>query len=36
LGKTAVIVAHPGHEMVVYHWMERHRPLYFCLTNGAG
>ncbi len=36
LGKAAVIVAHPGHELMVYHWMERHRPLYFCLTDGSG
>src|SRR5256885_207666 len=35
-GKAAVIVAHPGHELMVYHWMERHRPLYFCLTDGSG
>jgi hypothetical protein len=35
-GKAAVIVAHPGHELMVYHWLERHRPLYFCLTEGSG
>ncbi len=34
--KTALIVAHPGHELMVYHWVERHRPLYFCLTDGSG
>jgi hypothetical protein len=32
----AIIVAHPGHELRVYHWMERERPLYFCLTEGSG
>lgn len=36
LGKTAVVVAHPGHELMVYHWLERHRPLYCCLTEGSG
>lgn len=32
----AIIVAHPGHELRAYHWMERERPLYFCLTDGSG
>jgi AcrR family transcriptional regulator len=36
LGRTALIVAHPGHELMVYNWMERRRPLYFCLTDGSG
>lgn len=31
-----MIVAHPGHELMVHHWMERQRPLYFCLTDGSG
>ncbi|PYR76252.1 MAG: hypothetical protein DMF86_12875 [Acidobacteria bacterium] len=34
--KSAVIVAHPGHELMIYHWIERHRPLYCCLTDGSG
>lgn len=34
--RAAVIVAHPGHELVVYRWMELHQPLYFCLTEGSG
>jgi hypothetical protein len=34
--KMAVVVAHPGHELVVHRWMEIHRPLYFCLTEGSG
>ena len=33
---VAIIVAHPGHELVVHHYMEVHRPLYFCLTDGSG
>jgi hypothetical protein len=32
----AIIVAHPGHELRVHHWIERERPLYFCLTEGSG
>jgi hypothetical protein len=35
-GKAALVVAHPGHELMVYHWVERHRPLYLCLTEGSG
>lgn len=34
--KVAVVVAHPGHELVVHRWMELHRPIYFCLTEGSG
>jgi AcrR family transcriptional regulator len=34
--RSAIVVAHPGHELRVYHWMERERPLYFCLTEGSG
>ncbi|HSI62706.1 MAG TPA: hypothetical protein VLE43_06290 [Candidatus Saccharimonadia bacterium] len=33
---AALIVAHPGHELRVYHWMETHQPLYFCMTDGSG
>jgi len=36
LPTVAVVVAHPGHELVVYHWMEAHRPIYCCLTDGSG
>jgi hypothetical protein len=36
LSASALIVAHPGHELRVFHWMERKRPLYFCLTEGSG
>ena len=32
----ALVVAHPGHELVVYHWIEQHRPIYCCLTDGSG
>jgi hypothetical protein len=33
---TALVVAHPGHELRVYHWVEKHRPIYCCLTDGSG
>ena len=36
LRNVALVVAHPGHELVVHHLMERSRPLYFCLTDGSG
>jgi len=36
LDNVAIVVAHPGHELVVHHYMERCRPLYFCLTEGSG
>lgn len=34
--RVAVFVAHPGHELMVYHWLEQQRPLYCCLTDGSG
>jgi hypothetical protein len=33
---SAIIVAHPGHELRVFHWMEQARPLYCCITEGSG
>jgi len=33
---TALVVAHPGHELLVYHWVEKHHPIYCCLTDGSG
>jgi hypothetical protein len=33
---VAIVVAHPGHELIVHHWMEEHRPTYCCLTDGSG
>ena len=35
-GTIAIVVAHPGHELLVYHWIEKHRPIYCCLTDGSG
>lgn len=34
--RAALVVAHPGHELRIHHWMETVRPLYFCLTDGSG
>lgn len=35
-GRTALVVAHPGHELRVHHWLERERPVVFVLTDGSG
>jgi hypothetical protein len=34
--KAALVVAHPGHELRVFHWLERAHPLVFVLTDGSG
>src|SRR4051812_35349297 len=31
-----LIVAHPGHELQLFDWMERERPLVFILSDGSG
>ena len=36
MATSAIIVAHPGHELRVFHWMEQARPLYCCITEGSG
>ena len=33
---TALIVAHPGHELRVFRWMEKFRPICCCITDGSG
>src|SRR5207247_3368478 len=33
---AALIIAHPGHELRVYGWLNRARPLVFVLTDGSG
>jgi len=33
---VALIIAHPGHELRVHHWLEKTRPLVFVLTDGSG
>ena len=34
--RAALVVAHPGHELCVYGWLERERPRVFVLTDGSG
>jgi hypothetical protein len=31
-----LIVAHPGHELLLHHWLERARPIVCTLTDGSG
>ncbi|HKH43617.1 MAG TPA: hypothetical protein VKM72_03040 [Thermoanaerobaculia bacterium] len=33
---AALVVAHPGHELRVFGWLERERPEVFVLTDGSG
>jgi hypothetical protein len=35
-GMAALVVAHPGHELRVYGWLEAARPCAFVLTDGSG
>ena len=35
-GRPALVVAHPGHELVVFGWMEESRPVVNVLTDGSG
>ena len=35
-GRAALVVAHPGHELRVYGWLESVRPRVFILTDGSG
>jgi hypothetical protein len=34
--KAALIVAHPGHELCIYRWLELAKPVVFVLTDGSG
>jgi hypothetical protein len=34
--RAALVVAHPGHELRVYGWLEQARPRVFVLTDGSG
>lgn len=36
MARPALIIAHPGHELRVHHWLEREQPLVFVLTDGSG
>jgi hypothetical protein len=33
---AALVVAHPGHELRLHHWLELARPMVFVLTDGSG
>jgi hypothetical protein len=33
---AALVIAHPGHELRIYGWLERERPDVFILTDGSG
>lgn len=35
-GRTALVIGHPGHELLIHGWLERTRPLVFVLTDGSG
>jgi hypothetical protein len=34
--RTALVIGHPGHELLVHGWLEVTRPLVFVLTDGSG
>lgn len=35
-GPTALVIAHPGHELRVHGWVARNRPVVHVLTDGSG
>src|SRR6185503_10487530 len=34
--RTALVIAHPGHELMVHGWLETMHPLVFVFTDGSG
>ena len=34
--RAVLVVAHPGHELLLHHWLERARPIVCALTDGSG
>ena len=36
LASTALVIAHPGHELRVHHWLELAKPAVCVLTDGSG
>ena len=34
-GKSALLIAHPAHELLLYGWMAEAKPTVYCLTTGA-
>ena len=35
-GRAALVIAHPGHELLVHGWLELARPTVYVLTDGSG
>jgi hypothetical protein len=35
-GRAALVIAHPGHELLAHGWLELARPIVFVLTDGSG
>jgi hypothetical protein len=33
---AALVIAHPGHELRLHHWLEKARPRVFVITDGSG
>src|SRR5260221_755164 len=33
---AALVVAHPGHELRLHHWLEKATPRVFVITDGSG
>lgn len=36
LSRAALVIGHPGHELLVHRWLELARPMVFVLTDGSG
>ena len=34
--QVALVVAHPGHELRIFHWFQKYRPTMYVLTDGSG
>jgi hypothetical protein len=34
--RTALVIGHPGYELMVHGWLELTQPLVFVLTDGSG
>jgi hypothetical protein len=34
--RTALVIGHPGHELLVHGWLEATRPIVFVITDGSG
>lgn len=34
--RAILIIAHPGHELLLHHWLERAQPIVCALTDGSG